>query len=187
MQLRLAGGILGVVLGLAGCGPVERPTADGCRMSRTAPLTLTGPEGAERIDATADGPACGAAVVTVAVRGDDGRVLFTSAYPYLDLVGDRRAGVAEVPAEDVGALLDRLVAVTPDTADNAPVWIEGAPHPVLDGLVVRTPLDRPAYLALRTSAAPRLCLPAGAEAVQCLVYDLTQNRLIEQMRFGDER
>lgn len=186
-HFRLAVGVGIALFGLAACGPVDRPAAEGCRLTRTAPLTLSGVEGAERIDASAEGPSCGAAVVTLTVRTTDGRVLHTAAYPYLDLVGDRRAGVAEVKSEEVGALLDRLVAATPDTADGAPDWAEGAPNPILDGLVVRTPLDRAAYLALRESAAPRLCLPASAEAVQCLVYDLAQNRLIEQMRFGDQR
>jgi hypothetical protein len=183
--MRALGAILAAMLA-AGCEATRTPAApsdsaapaataaapDGCLVSAHRVVGFTAPDAQDRLEASAAGPSCQQAIVTLSVRKADGTALWADAAPYAQLV----VADAALPQASPGILRQFLEAMLAGAqtgaAADAPDWpASQATLATEDGALDETRLPREFYVQLRARGAPMVCLPFGQHSQTCLYYD----------------
>lgn len=175
-------------LALAACGQSQQAASDGaCALNATHEITWSNPAAADTVTATATGPTCAQAVVTLVVRDVEGDPLFAFASTYAEMsTGGRADADLDVEQANVQTFLDSWADVTMNTSGELPAWAEGAegPRGVDEVPYYSTFLDRDFYETLRERNLPQLCFAEGIETSTCIVIDQESNRPLTIVTFG---
>jgi hypothetical protein len=177
---RFASAALGLALaaGLAGCGP--RPlVAEEAAPPPVAPPSDTAacdvaveqiwardPFGRMRVEARADGPTCGQAVVLLTVRNETGDALLAWASSTQHVFGLAEAATPEAMQTALADWMRQDQAMLA-SSDKLPDWPEGADQPVSGEFPFypETWVDRAAWADIRAAAAPLFAFPQGRESM----------------------
>lgn len=166
--------ILIAALFLASCGQPAEQTDAGCAREITREVAWSGAV-PDRITASANGPSCLQAFVTLSIRAANGDALWIHAAPYYDMVagGAPPPDAPAVSAERMDAFLSSWAEPTLGRSGTLPHWRAGSASLTesADTFAYDTPFDRDAYEQLRARDLPMLCYAAAAEASQCLIID----------------
>lgn len=164
MRLRSIGFVLGAWLLAAGTA-----SAASCNVS-AASRWIVGTTKVLRTEASANGPTCAQAAVTLVIRASDGTALWVDAAPGAQLM--TFAGV-KTRAQTLNALNDWLRQNPSfDNTGELGVWRAGRDTPE-SGEFAFYPeegVDRAAYEALRAARLPMFCYVQGMESLACVVF-----------------
>lgn len=120
-------------------------------------------------EAYSNGRTCAAAVVTIVVRGADGKVLWTDAMAAEFLMTFVEA---KTPAKMKAALADWLFqSHTFKSTGDLPEWKKGAEAPTVVGEFPFYPeagVDQEGYSQIRAEKQPIFCYVQGMESLSCI-------------------
>ncbi len=173
MRMMLCGALL---LGAAACDRSAPPqqAAEGCARSAVHEVSWTSDGAPDTVTATASGPSCTQAIVTLVFRDAAGEPLWVFASTHYDMsVGGRSPETPPVSDEEMDRFLASWADVTVGRSGELPAWREGAATlgEAADGMAYDTAFDRETYEGLRARNLPQVCFAAATEASQCLVID----------------
>lgn len=180
-----------LTLALAACSQQAQQNAsieNGCALSAAHELNWSSEAQPDRVTATAEGPTCEQAVVTLVLRNAAGDPLWTLSNTYLDMVAG--GGGPETPApvarEEMQRFLDGWVDLSLGRSGELPAWTEGAATltDAVQGMSYDTAFDRETYEALRARNLQQVCYAAATEASQCLIIDPASHSPTMIVAFG---
>jgi hypothetical protein len=168
------GVILCVAVALGACSRIgsTRPTSPdalrGCQATATGAWRASANQTLQ-VEASSAGPDCTHSVATIAVRDNNGKVLWADAAPSERLMTLSQAHDLSAMERALGEWIDsnnRTIA----SSSALPDWPEGANAPQ-NGEFPFYPereYDRDAYMALRTANVPVFCYVQGMESEACV-------------------
>lgn len=168
--------ILAAALALCACGRSETvSTSSACSRSATHEVTWTNEQAPDIITASAEGPSCAQAVVTLVARNAQGDPLWAFASTYYDMTagGVPPEGAPPVALEEIDRFLASWADVTTMRSGELPEWREGVATLAESAttFAYETPFDRDVYEMLRARNLPMICYASAVEATQCLIVD----------------
>jgi hypothetical protein len=182
--------VLFAALALSACGQQRETTAaaEGCARSATHNVAWTGAEATDVITASAQGPSCAQAVVTLVVRNAQGDALWAFASTYYDLTagGVPPDGAPPVSNEQMDEFLTGWANVSESRSSELPEWRADAETLSASAQTFSydTPFDRETYEMLRARNLPMICYAAAVEGTQCLIIDPPTNAPIMIVAYG---
>ncbi len=176
------------LLALAACGSEQQAAQNGCARSATHEVDFTNSAAPDVFTASADGPSCDQAFVTLSLRSGDGAPLMIHSAVYQDIkYGGAPPTTSEATTrEQMDEFLSGWANVSALTTNEMPAWPESAASLADVGgtFSYHSDLPREAYEMLRERNGPMLCYAAGAETSRCIVIDPATNLPIEIAAFG---
>lgn len=167
------------VLALGACADQQPSANAGCARAASQEVTWSSDAAPDTVTARADGPTCGQAIVTLAVRNAAGDALWAFSSTYYDLTagGAPPEGAAPVSGDEIDRFLAGWANVTMSTSGELPEWREDAATLTESATTFAydTPFDREIYEMLRQRNLRTLCFAAAVEATQCLIVDPASN------------
>lgn len=180
-----------LALSLAACGQQQTESAsaeNGCALSATHELNWSSDTQSDIVTATAHGPSCGQAIVTLVVRNAAGDPLWTLSRTYLDMVAGGGGPGAPPPVsdEEMQRFLDGWVDLSLGRSSELPAWTESAATlgDAVQGMSYATNFDRDTYEMLRASNLPQICYAAATEGSECLIIDPASHTPAMIVAFG---
>ena len=166
--------------------PSEQENASApCNLSAEAQIAWRATPEPDTLSAAAEGETCAAAHVTLALKAADGTTLWSDDGAFTQLAWGAPAASSPVTPEHVQSFLDAWVHAAAQSTDALPPWAPNAEAPAGEGpFTYASPLGRAAYEQRRASAAPMLCLAAGAETVRCLAADPNTGETADIVEYG---
>jgi hypothetical protein len=164
------------LIALTACGSPAPPQSadDSCERSIAQTVIWSAAE-PDTVTATASGPSCSQAIVTLTVRNAAGDPLWAHAGTLYGMSagGAAPADAAPIGAETVDAFLSGWSSIEVVGAATLPQWREDAATLTESAttFAYETPFDREVYEGMRARDLPMLCFASAVEAVTCLVID----------------
>lgn len=175
------------LLALGACNQAQQPVAqNGCARSVTHEVLFTNSETPDVFTASAEGPSCDQAVVSLTLRAADGTPLMTTSdiYTNIRFGGGRPPDAAPTSPEEMDQFLTGWANVSELKTGTLPAWAPGATAPEGDGISYSSDFGQEAYELMRARDSAMLCYAAGMEASSCIVVDPATNTPSKFVTFG---
>lgn len=179
------------VLALTACGqPAGTQTAAaGCARSATHEVTWSNANAPDVVTATAAGPTCAQAVVTLVMRNAAGDPLLAFASTHYAMTAGDSAPPDGLPAV-TDAEMDRFLAgwanVSEMRSGELPEWRANAATLTESATTFAyvTPFSRDVYENMRSRNLAMVCYAAAVEGSRCLIIDPANNAPAEIVAYG---